>query len=67
MLIAHGYQGKAWMFTLAIIPLSLLCRVLFLTRQQRKAGIAVNVKEVVGACIVCFVALGVLIFEALTH
>jgi len=35
--------------------------------QQRKAGIAVNVKEVVGACIVCFVALGVLIFEALTH
>jgi hypothetical protein len=63
----HTYQGNGWMIAFAIFSLFLMAQVILGARARHKAGIPVDIKPVIGQCLLFLVFVATAVYQVLTH
>ena len=67
ILIDVPYQGNWWWLAGGLFSAWLIYYVLLTTRRKRKAGIPVDIRAAIAACLVALLLTAVSLFQVLTH
>jgi hypothetical protein len=67
VLLSPPYRGNGWWIFLGIGSLFMLAHFLLAARRRRKAGLPVDTRATVGACIFCFGFLALAVFQVFSH
>ena len=67
MLLSPPYQGNGWWIVLGMGSLFMLSHFLLAARRRRQAGLPVDTRATVGACVFCIGFFALALFQVLSH
>lgn len=67
MLLSPPYQGNGWWIVLGMGSLFMLSHFLLAARRRRRAGLLVDARATVGACLFCLGFFVIAVFQLWSH